>query len=396
MGVWSDCTWNSICDGGLVMIQLLRGKRYLMRVQATPEEIEQMFSSYQKKYPFQSPDSSNFHRWLVSSGKVYKEIKHNPGRKLLSGHVSTKAQRAYEDILASERRYGRYKGREKEVAARTVRGMIRSGVLNPHFRGRYVSVPRLSASMLYTKNKKQLLALKRKQESYADELDRSMDGWDKVTEPQYQSQKISAMRVLRKDRDMVEDNIRGINAFLQNANPGEAAEISEGFHGRPPSETIDVEEEEQYAEELGVLGCLVELHITRDNGETSVKLRFPIPTDPKFEDGDEVYLAAPNKHQMEFVGGDQEIANIDEIAKHTDKQLVKLGCLDKIVYLTDKYHLDDSDGKEAEYVHELGKKKMFGFSKKRTGRPEVIYDTVNQQLKLVGGTYSITDEGIIN
>jgi hypothetical protein len=89
--------------------------------------------------------------------------------------------------------------------------------VNPHFRGRYISVPTLSANYLYSKNRKQLLSLKRKQEKYIDELDKSMDGWDKVTEPAYQNQRTSAMRVLRADRDKAEQNIRSINSFLVNA-----------------------------------------------------------------------------------------------------------------------------------------------------------------------------------
>ena len=84
---------------------------------------------------------------------------------------------------------------------------------NPHFRGRYVSVSKLGYYQLSGKSRKQLLAMKRKQEHYADQLDKSMDGWDKV-DPQYENQKISAMKVLRKDRDQVEENIRSINQYL--------------------------------------------------------------------------------------------------------------------------------------------------------------------------------------
>lgn len=42
-----------------------------------------------------------------------------PGQKHLSG-VSSKEQREYEHIVESAKKEGRYKGREKEVAARTV------------------------------------------------------------------------------------------------------------------------------------------------------------------------------------------------------------------------------------------------------------------------------------
>ena len=42
-----------------------------------------------------------------------------PERKHLRG-VSQKEERQYEHIVASAKKEGRYKGREKEVAARTV------------------------------------------------------------------------------------------------------------------------------------------------------------------------------------------------------------------------------------------------------------------------------------
>ena len=42
-----------------------------------------------------------------------------PRKKPVRG-VSPKEEREYEDIVKSAKKYGRYKGREKEVAARTV------------------------------------------------------------------------------------------------------------------------------------------------------------------------------------------------------------------------------------------------------------------------------------
>ncbi|HLC67034.1 MAG TPA: hypothetical protein VJK52_05335 [Candidatus Nanoarchaeia archaeon] len=42
-----------------------------------------------------------------------------PQRKHLRG-VGKKEQRQYEDVLANIRKYGKYKGRQKEVAARIV------------------------------------------------------------------------------------------------------------------------------------------------------------------------------------------------------------------------------------------------------------------------------------
>jgi len=52
--------------------------------------------------------------------KKYVLGRRNPGRKHLAG-ATAKQQRQYESILKSIKKSGRYKGREKEVAARTVR-----------------------------------------------------------------------------------------------------------------------------------------------------------------------------------------------------------------------------------------------------------------------------------
>jgi hypothetical protein len=53
--------------------------------------------------------------WLV----LWKESMNMPGNKHLKG-VSAKEQRQYEHIKESAQKSGKYKGRAKEVAARTV------------------------------------------------------------------------------------------------------------------------------------------------------------------------------------------------------------------------------------------------------------------------------------
>jgi hypothetical protein len=50
---------------------------------------------------------------------IFKGVKTMPGKKHLKG-VGEKEQRQYEHILESARKEGRYPGRAKEVAARTV------------------------------------------------------------------------------------------------------------------------------------------------------------------------------------------------------------------------------------------------------------------------------------
>ena len=182
---------------------------------------------------------------------------------------------------------------------------------------------------------------------------------------------------------------RKTHHFVYKKNPGLADEISEGFHGRKVSERFEVEEEELYPDNLAVLGCLVELKV---NG---ILIRgFKNPYSPGYRKGDEVYLAAADRNNLEFVGGDQEIVNASTIAKHTNgKRFLKLGKVESIVYLADKHHLVGSNGKEEEYEHDFGKKKYFLWGKK-VGQPELVYDCLNKTMRLVGGSYTITDEGI--
>jgi hypothetical protein len=180
----------------------------------------------------------------------------------------------------------------------------------------------------------------------------------------------------------------------RHSNPDEAESIAKGFHGRAVSERFEIEEEELYSDSFAVLGCLVELNITRDGGKTAIPIKgFKTPLDPKYKKGDEVYVAAPDRNNIEFVGGDQKIVNADKLAHVTNKRLICLGQVESIVYLADKHHLVGSSGKEEEYEHTFGKKRWFLFGK-RGGRPDLLYDVLNAQLKLVGGTYTVTDEGI--
>ena len=189
-------------------------------------------------------------------------------------------------------------------------------------------------------------------------------------------------------------NERNTNPFQRHNNPGEVESIASGFHGRKVGERFEIEEEELYSDSFAVLGCLVELNITRDGGKSAIPIRgFKTPLDPKYKKGDEVYVAAPDRNNIEFVGGDQKIVNADKLAHVSNKNLICLGQVESIVYLADKHHLVDSNGTEEEYEHDFGRKRYFIFGK-RIGRPDLMYDCLNEQMKLVGGTYTVTDEGI--
>lgn len=178
-------------------------------------------------------------------------------------------------------------------------------------------------------------------------------------------------------------------------NPGmNSQQLTKAFHGRDVREEIDVSEQELYATEMAVLGILVELNITRDEGKSAIPIRFETRQGQQYKK-DWVFACAPDEDNIEFIGGNQEIGNVSKLVDINGKRYLKLGHAESIVYLADKHHLQDSDGNEAEYQHEFGKKSMFGFGKVK-GRPLVVYDVLNKTIKLVGGSYTIRDVGIVD
>jgi hypothetical protein len=179
-------------------------------------------------------------------------------------------------------------------------------------------------------------------------------------------------------------------------NPGSLAEeISEGFHGRKVREELEIEEEELIPDNTAVLGCLLDITVTRDDGKTGIPIIF-LRDGQKPKRGEEVYVCAPDRNNIEFIGGNQDIGNFSVLAKgDKDKQFVSLGKVESLAYLADKHHLQGSNGKEEPYEHSFGRKRFFVFGK-RVGRPELLYDTRNCKISLVGGTYTIEDEGITN
>jgi hypothetical protein len=183
---------------------------------------------------------------------------------------------------------------------------------------------------------------------------------------------------------------------VRKVNPGSLAEeISEGFHGRKVREELEIEEEELIPNNTAVLGCLLDITVTRDDGKTGIPIIF-LRDGQKPKRGEEVYVCAPDRNNIEFIGGNQDIGNFSVLAKgDKDKQFVSLGKVESLAYLADKHHLQGSNGKEEPYEHEFGRKRFFVFGK-RVGRPELLYDTRNCKISLVGGTYTIEDEGITN
>jgi hypothetical protein len=154
-------------------------------------------------------------------------------------------------------------------------------------------------------------------------------------------------------------------------NPDSEGEMVESFHGRKPEGEVEVTEVEKFNSRLAVIGDLVEL-VVKGHKEV-VRIFFP-------KDRPRLCCDGQGKN-LEIVGGDQSL----EV--EPDKNLVPIGFCHKIVYETDKHHLDDSNGEVAQYEHE--------FSEESRGpQPMLVYDARNRKMFLVGGSYEVKAEGI--
>lgn len=165
-------------------------------------------------------------------------------------------------------------------------------------------------------------------------------------------------------------------------------EITEGFHGRPVREEVEILEEEYFPDKLAGLGLLVELEVLIAE-DIVVPIKFGYS---KVEDA--VMLTCDVEGNIEFVGGDQDLGEPEDLREKFGLDEVKaklnLGQVATISYFADKHHLEGpkSQAKGTEYIHTFGEE--------GGERPLLVYDSRNKKLCLVGGDYSITDEGIRN
>lgn len=164
-----------------------------------------------------------------------------------------------------------------------------------------------------------------------------------------------------------------------------AERIARDFHGRPVREFIEIDEQEVYSEYAGVLGELMRLDILMANGTDAQSIEFD------FEEGAKgnIFVVAPDKNNIEFVGGDQSFPWREiEGATDTGKNIVLVGPVCEIDYFADKHHLDGPKSQKngITYFHEFGDE--------GGELPVLLYDTRNEKLLFVDGEYTIEPEGI--
>jgi len=93
--------------------------------------------------------------------------------------------------------------------------------------------------------------------------------------------------------------------------------------------------------------------------------------------------ASPDGKQLYLVGGDQSV-DLSDLGLDARDHVV-LGEAERIVYRTSKaYH----NFQPTDYVHR--------FAEDGGERPILAYDTLNERLYFVGGSYQVKPEGIVN
>jgi hypothetical protein len=192
------------------------------------------------------------------------------------------------------------------------------------------------------------------------------------------------------DKMWVKSKVDSFGASRHNPSSLESSrELVQEFHGRGADSIDDVFSDEKYPDSLAELGELRELSVILPNGKEEVTIKFPE------ENTSTILASAPGGKQYVLIGGDQSV-DVEEFgieetneAKEWARKLV-LGQVSKIVYFTDKHHLEGPKYQKngCLYEHELGEE--------GGELPTLIYDPNNETLEIVGGSYITRAEGIRN
>jgi hypothetical protein len=166
-------------------------------------------------------------------------------------------------------------------------------------------------------------------------------------------------------------------AIGKRRNPASAAaEVYEEFHGHPSTKVVKVTSPVHYHEHLAQLGKLAYLKIAGVDGYRHTLKQFK----------GALLCSNEQRNQLFIEGGDQSL-DLSVFGIRSPHELESLGQITEIGYRTTKDHLGKEGGK-ALYFHKTGDEKGFP--------PDLLYRVRDQQLEIVGGSYTIEAEGIRN
>ena len=162
----------------------------------------------------------------------------------------------------------------------------------------------------------------------------------------------------------------------------------EGFHGEKPKGSVTVQERAHFHTHVWAVGKLVLLKIQlppdrRQPGYSNVvdvEFDYERKKDPAF-------LTANESRDQLFIDGGDQAVDLKVFGIDTPHEKELLGYLKSVWYFTDKKHLGNEGGL-AIYKHKLGEE--------GGELPAVVYRVRDKRLEIVGGSYTIPDEGVRN
>lgn len=163
-------------------------------------------------------------------------------------------------------------------------------------------------------------------------------------------------------------------------NHGEtAADVFEGFHGTPATRTEVFEDRILIEDSLAECGPLQSIRVKTVTGFTTT-IKFDKDRQP-------ILCSSPDRNQLYIIGGDQELDlfGLGFEGESEIKHLMKIGVAKQVTYFAKK-NFDNFE--PTDYFHDLGEENGV--------KPDLMYDSLNKTLSLVGGDYRVLNEGITN
>jgi len=196
---------------------------------------------------------------------------------------------------------------------------------------------------------------------------------------------------LRAARREEERNERRAERYLKRGNPRNPLDTAQDayghFHGEKAHGQVLVEEKSHFHTHVWELGRLVLLRVVLPSDRRQQGLKNTVDIEFDYEGKSPTRLTANEKGTQLFIDGGNQSVEVAVFGIDTVHERELLGYLRDIWYYTDKKHLG-KEGGLAIYKHKLGEE--------GGELPALVYRTLDKRLEIVGGSYTIPDEGVRN
>jgi len=178
-------------------------------------------------------------------------------------------------------------------------------------------------------------------------------------------------------QEIVDKTPRKLRSEYMRKNPrtslNDAAALSESWHGRPAERATDYNEAFRYRGALTDLGRLQEIAVL-ETDRKAMLIKFDAHTR---------LASSENGKQLYIVGGDQslDLGALGIVGEEAEKDLIPIGEVHHVVYVTAKQHLGKADKVRGPYQHVLGEESGV--------MPILMYDRLNKACGFAGGVYNI-------